>query len=228
MSTSRLYDSTQAALHERLPLILDSQRTNLALLVTAAAQAQSCHLADLARALPVPTLQASTVQRIRRTLDNDGMTLDTHYRPVVRHAIQGVRGQAIDLILDRVRLKHRQQVVVASLVSAVVRCQLRGRGWSTRFGPVNRISWWDRAEAEPVRAVMTDLPANGFPFQRGRRRIWIETLVRDLRLTGCAFPTLSARASALDCGCRTSSGLCACLRFPLLDVHALHKKPKAE
>ncbi len=68
MSTFRVYDSTQAALRERLPLVLPSQRTNLALLVAAAAQAQSCHLADLARALPVPTLQASKVQRIRRLL----------------------------------------------------------------------------------------------------------------------------------------------------------------
>jgi hypothetical protein len=115
MSTLRVYDSTLAALRERLPLILDSQRTNLALLVSAAAHAQSCHLADLARALPLPTLQASKVQRIRRTLDNERMTLDTHYRPVVRQAIHGVRGQAVDVILDRVRLKNRQNVVVASL-----------------------------------------------------------------------------------------------------------------
>lgn len=39
VSTFRLYDSTLAALRERLPLILDSQRANLALLVAAAAQA---------------------------------------------------------------------------------------------------------------------------------------------------------------------------------------------
>lgn len=36
MSTLRRYDSIQAALRERLPLILPSQRTNLALLVSAA------------------------------------------------------------------------------------------------------------------------------------------------------------------------------------------------
>lgn len=52
---------------------------------------------------------------MRRTLDNDYITLDTHYRPVVRHAIQGVRGQAVAVLLDRVRLKNRQNVVVASL-----------------------------------------------------------------------------------------------------------------
>ncbi len=39
VSTFRLYDSTLATLRERLPLILDSQRANLALLVAAAAQA---------------------------------------------------------------------------------------------------------------------------------------------------------------------------------------------
>ena len=278
MSTLRLYDSTQAVLRERLPLILDSQRTNLALLVSAAAHAQSCHLADLARALPLPTLQASKVQRIRRTLDNERMTLDTHYRPVVRHAIQGVRGQAVDLILDRVRLKSRQNVVVASLgfrrravplawevldhlgssssdcqmavleqalpsLPAGVKVTLHGdaafctttlfrwarqRSWHVmlglkssthlsfsatretpgqsiaayygdrrgivyvsqvyvteeRFGPVNVIIWWDGDADEPIRAVMTDLPANGFTFQRGRRRMWIETLFRDWQSSG--------------------------------------------
>jgi hypothetical protein len=34
--------------------------------------------------------------------------------------------------------------------------------------------------------------------------------------------------SALDCGCCTSSGLCARFQLTLLYVHALHKKPKAE
>lgn len=278
MSTFRLYDSTLAALRERLPLILASQRTNLALLVTAAAHAQSCHLADLARALPLPTLQTSKVQRIRRLLDNERITHDTHYRPVVRHAVQGVRGQMVDVILDRVRLKNRQNVVVGSLgfrrravplawevldhlgssdsdrqiavleqalpsLPPGVRVTLHGdaefcttalfrwarkRGWHailglqssthlhfspTRteagrsiaayygdrrgvlsvsqvyvteecFGPVNLIIWWDGDDDEPIRAVMTDLPANGFTFQRGRRRMWIETLFRDWQSSG--------------------------------------------
>lgn len=278
MSTLPMYDSTVAALRERLPLILDSQRTNLALLVSAAAHAQSCHLADLARALPLPTLQASKVQRIRRLLDNDRMTQATHYRPVVRHVVQGVRGQAVDVILDRVRFQNRQNVLVASLgfrrravplawdvlehlgssdsdqhiavleqalpslppnVSVTVHgdaefCTttlfrwIRKRNWHAilglrsnthlrfnqgqeapgqsiaayygarrgvvylsqvyvteeRLGPVNLIIWWDGDDEEPVRAVMTDLPANGFTFQRGRRRMWIETLFRDWQSFG--------------------------------------------
>lgn len=278
MSTLRLYDSTVVALRERLPLILDSQRTNLALLVAAATQAQSCHLADLARALPLPTLQASKVQRVRRMLDNERITLDTHYRPIVRQAIQGVQGQAISVILDRVQLKNRQNVVVASLgfrrravplawqvldhlgcsdsdqhiavleqaslsLPASVSVTLHGdaefctttlfrwarkQGWHAivglrssthfafdqartvpaqsiatyygnrrgvlylprvyvteeRFGPVNLIIWWDGDEDEPIRVVMTDLPANGFTFQRGRRRMWIETLFRDWQSGG--------------------------------------------
>ncbi len=278
MSTLRLYDSTQAALRERLPLVLSSQRTNLALLVTAAAHAQSCHLADLARALPLPTLQASKVQRIRRLLDNARITLDTHYRPVVRQAVQGVRGQQVAVILDRVRLKNRQNVVVGSLgfrrravplawevldhlgssdsdrqiavleqvlpsLPPGVQVTLHGdaefcttalfrwarqRGWhamlglqsstylhfsgarteagqsiaayygdrrgvvyvsqvyvtEARFGPVNLIIWWDGNEDEPIRVVMTDLPANGLTFRRGRRRMWIETLFRDWQSSG--------------------------------------------
>ena len=294
MSTLRLYDSTEAVLRERLPLVLSSQRTNLALLVAAAAHAQSCHLADLARALTVPTLQASKVQRIRRLLDNERITLDSHYRPIVRHAIQGVRGQTIDVILDRVRLRNRQNVVVGSLgfrrravplawevldhlgssdsdrqiavleqalpsLPSGVQVTLHGdaefcttalfrwarkRGWHAmlgvkssthlyfsatheaagqsiaayygdrrggmhvsqvyvteeRFGPVNLMIWWDGDADEPIRAVMTDLPANGMTFQRGRRRMWIETLFRDwqsfgfhLDQTGVVSPERFAR-----------------------------------
>lgn len=32
----------------------------------------------------------------------------------------------------------------------------------------------------------------------------------------------------LNCGCRTPSGLCVCLRSPPLYVHALHEEPKAK
>ena len=53
-----------------------------------------------------------------------------------------------------------------------------------RVGPVNVIMWWDGDEDEPIRAVMPDLPANGFTFQRGRRRMWIETLFRDWQSSG--------------------------------------------
>jgi hypothetical protein len=114
MAALRLYDSTKQLFTQYLPRVIETQRTNLALLVSAAAHAQSCHLADLARALAVPGKQASKVQRIRRTLDNERITQRSHYRPIVQHALSGLRGQVVDLALDRVLLRDRQNVLVAS------------------------------------------------------------------------------------------------------------------
>jgi hypothetical protein len=278
MAALRLYDTTKQLITQQLPRVIETQQTNLALLVAAAAHAQTCHLADLARALAVPSKQASKVQRIRRTLDNERITQRSHYRPLVQNALGGVRGQAVDLALDRVLLRDRQNVLVASVgfkrravplawevmehrgasdaesqiallkqaVAALpvgVRVTLHGdaefcttklfrwaheQGWHAilglrsvthvyrtqdpteqpqsiaelaqagkrvylegvyvteeRFGPVNLIIWWDaEAEDDKVRAVMTDLPADGKSWRRGRRRMWIETLFRDWQSSG--------------------------------------------
>lgn len=278
MAASRLYDTTKQLVTQRLPRVIETQQTNLALLVSAAAHAQTCHLADLARALAVPSKQASKVQRIRRLLDNQQIAQSSHYRPLVQAALDGVRGQAVDLALDRVLLRDRQNVLVASVgfkrravplawevlehrgasdsdgqiallkaafatLPAGVHVTLHGdaefctaklfawareQGWHAilglrsvthvyrttdpnekphsiaelaqtgkrvylaqvyvteeRFGPVNVIIWWDAdAEDDKVRAVMTDLPATGRTWQRGRRRMWIETLFRDWQSGG--------------------------------------------
>jgi Transposase DDE domain len=278
MTAIRLYDSTKQIFDKQLAQVLDTQRTNLALLVSAAAQVQTCHLADLARALALPSKQASKIQRIRRLLDNERITQRSHYQPIVRSSLQGLSGQPVDLALDRVLLRDRQNVLVASLgfkrravplawnvlehrgasdsdsqitllkeaftsVPSGVRVTVHGdaefcttklfawareQGWSAilglrsnthvyrsqepeetpqsiaklaqerkrvylqgvyvteeRYGPVNLIIWWDgEAEDDKVRAVMTDLPANGQTWQRGRRRMWIETLFRDWQSGG--------------------------------------------
>ena len=115
MAALPLYDTTKRLLTQHLPRILDTQQTNLALLVSAAVHAQSCHLNDLARVLAVPTKQTSKVQRIRRTLDNERITQHKHYQPVVFKALQGLKGQAVDLALDRVLLRDRQNVLVGSV-----------------------------------------------------------------------------------------------------------------
>jgi len=278
MAALRLYDTTKQLFTQRLPRVIETQRINLALLVSAAAHAQSCHLNDLARALAVPSKQTSKVQRIRRALDNERITQRAHYQPIVQTALHGLKGQAIDLALDRVLLRDRQNVLVASVgfkrravplawevldhrgasesdsqiallkqafaalpVGVAVTLHgdaefcttklfawARAQGWHAilglrsvthvcrthdpeekphstaelakegtqvyvqgvyvteeRYGPVNLIIWWDAdADDDKIRAVMTDLPATGQTWRRGRRRMWIETLFRDWQSGG--------------------------------------------
>ena len=115
MSTSPSYDSTRQALQQALPTVRASQLDTLALVVASATQTQSAHLADLARALPLATTQDSKEQRIRRFLDNERITQATHYRPIARAALAGVTHQRVDLVLDRVLLHQRHNLLVASV-----------------------------------------------------------------------------------------------------------------
>jgi hypothetical protein len=279
MSTPTLYDSIRAALQARLPQVIESQRTNLALLVAAAAQTQSCHLANLARALPLRTQQQSKQQRIRPTLDNIRIQQRTQYRPIVQTALHGLRNQAVSVLIDRVILNDQFNVLAVSAafrhrsvplhwevlehegasgadeqiaalqagiaaLPADVRVTVQGDGefrsidlfrWARqrgyhailglssatyvypdaapatvgqpiaerygdrrdvlylhgvyltheRLGPLNVVIWWDQdADGDRIRAVMTDLPATRRTFQRGKRRMWIETLFRDWQSSG--------------------------------------------
>src|SRR3712207_2048956 len=115
MSTSPSYDSTRQALQQALPTVRASQLDTLALVVASATQTQSAHLADLARALPLATTQDSKEQRIRRFLDNARITQATHYRPIARDALAGITHQRVDLVLDRVLLHQRHNLLVASV-----------------------------------------------------------------------------------------------------------------
>jgi hypothetical protein len=115
MSTSTLYDITRHALRQALPTVRDSQLEILALITASATQTQSAHLGKLARALPLTSTQDAKEQRIRRFLDNPRISRASHYHPIVRTALQGITSQRVDLVLDRVLLHERHNLLVASV-----------------------------------------------------------------------------------------------------------------
>lgn len=115
MSTPPLYDTILPALRQHLPLRLPSQVNNLALLVAGAVQTQSCQVAALARALPLPTTQAAKQQRIRRLLDNPRITQTTHYQPLAVATLRSLRGQAVAVLIDRVVLRDDYNILVVSV-----------------------------------------------------------------------------------------------------------------
>lgn len=55
--------------------------------------------------------------------------------------------------------------------------------------------WWAGDADAPGRVVMTDLPANGVPFKRGRRRMWIETLCRAWQSSGLHLDQTASAAA---------------------------------
>lgn len=115
MPTSPVYDSTRAALRQRLPASLDSQLDTLGLLIVGAVQSMSSQAAKIARAMPLETTQLSKEQRLRRFLDNERITQTDHYQPIVKQALHGLKGQRVQLLIDRVLLRDQHNILVVSV-----------------------------------------------------------------------------------------------------------------
>ena len=115
MPTSPVYDSTRALLRQRLPEALDSQLDTLGLLLVGAVQSMSSQAAKIARAMPLDTTQLSKEQRLRRFLDNERITQTDHYQPIVKQALHGLKGQRVQLLIDRVLLRDQHNILVVSV-----------------------------------------------------------------------------------------------------------------
>jgi hypothetical protein len=115
MSTpTEFYHTIMQQLQTALPGVPTTQLTNLALLVGTAADTQHGQLGALARALPLDTEAASREQRLRRFLSNDHVTQATHYQPLIRPALAGLRGQTVRVLIDRVELTAHFQLLLVS------------------------------------------------------------------------------------------------------------------
>jgi hypothetical protein len=115
MPTSALYDSTSQQLSAQLPGALASQITTLALIVVGIGQSVSAQMGKIARALPLDTTHAAKEQRIRRLLDNERITQAEHYQPLAKAALHGLKGQRVQLLMDRVLLRDTHNILVVSI-----------------------------------------------------------------------------------------------------------------
>ncbi|MCS7289164.1 MAG: transposase [Roseiflexus sp.] len=115
MPTSPLYLSTRARLAQHLPQALASQLDTLSLVLVGVVQSMSSQLAKIARAMPLDTTALAKEQRLRRWLDNERITQPSHYHPLVQHALHGLRGQRVQLLLDRVLLRNQHTILVVSV-----------------------------------------------------------------------------------------------------------------
>ena len=115
MPTSRLYDSTRSALATRLPNVRASQLDTLTLVLVGITQSVSAQLGKIARAMPLNTTQVIKEQRLRRFLDNERITQADHYQPLVQQALGGLKRQKVQLLIDRVLLQNRHNILVVSI-----------------------------------------------------------------------------------------------------------------
>ena len=115
MPISPLYDSTRQHLATHLTEARPSQIETLALVVVGMSQSISAQIGKIARALPLDTTQAAKEQRIRRLLDNERLTQTEHYRPLAKAALHGLKGQRVQLLIDRVLLRDHHNILVVSV-----------------------------------------------------------------------------------------------------------------
>lgn len=115
MPTSCLYDSTRRQLATYLTAARASQIETLSLVVVAISQCVSAQIGKIARALPLDTSAAAKEQRIRRLLDNQRLTQADHYQPLAKAALQGLKGQKVQLLIDRVLLQDHHNILVVSI-----------------------------------------------------------------------------------------------------------------
>src|SRR5207249_1740468 len=111
MSTSPLYDSIRAALQQHLPSVIDSQIASLGLAIVGAVESMSSQMAKIARAMPLDTTELAKEQRLRRLLDNARLTQADHYQPIVQHSLHGLKGQRVQLLIDRVLLRDQHNIL---------------------------------------------------------------------------------------------------------------------
>jgi hypothetical protein len=115
MPTSALYDSTRSTLATRLPQVRASQLDTLAVVLVGITQSVSAQLSAIARAMPLDTTQDAKEQRLRRLLDNERITQADHYQPIAQAALSGLKGQRVNLLIDRVLLRDHHNILVVSI-----------------------------------------------------------------------------------------------------------------
>ncbi len=115
MSTSALYTITRLQLAAQLSTARSSQIETLALAVVGISQSVSAQIGKIARAMPLDTTHAAKEQRLRRLLDNERLTQADHYQPLAKTALHGLKGQRVQLLIDRVLLRDQHTILVVSI-----------------------------------------------------------------------------------------------------------------
>jgi hypothetical protein len=115
MPTSPVYDTTRQQLTQKLPQALASQIETLACVVVGIGFSMSAQIGKIARAMPLDTTHAAKEQRIRRLLDNERLTQTDHYQPLAKAALTGLKGQRVNLLIDRVLVQDLHNILVVSV-----------------------------------------------------------------------------------------------------------------
>ena len=112
MNNQQLYNKLTTQLREQLPTASVAQVRNQALVTQALAYGPNCHLATLATLLPVPGQRENLVQRLRRWLDNQAVTQQRCYTPLVHRLFAQWSGAEVGLVMDRTDIEDQWSILM--------------------------------------------------------------------------------------------------------------------
>lgn len=109
----QLYNTFLSQLGQWLPNERITRRRNLALLVVGIYLSSNVHLSLIVRKWPLASKTVSLVNRLRRFLDNEHVSLQKYYEPLVKELLFLRAGKELHLVIDttRIGLGHRALVV---------------------------------------------------------------------------------------------------------------------
>jgi hypothetical protein len=112
VSYKQLHSKLTTYLRGQLRAASIAQVRNQALVTQALAFCPNCHLATLAALVPAPGQRQNLVQRIRRWLDNQTVTQQRCYLPLVRHLLAQWSGAELSVILDRTDIEQQWSILM--------------------------------------------------------------------------------------------------------------------
>lgn len=171
----RLYHTVLTQLSQWLPNERITRRRNLALLVSGIYLSASVHLSLVVRTWPSLSKAPSLVNRLRRFLDNEHVSPQSFYEPLVHHLLNSLAGQQLQLVIDTTHIGFHYRALVVGLC---YRKRTLPLAWSLHQGKAGNTSVLAQiallAYLHPLIPVGTEVCLTGdAAFRTGDLFLWL-------------------------------------------------------
>lgn len=170
------YHTMLRQLCQWLPAERITRLRNLALFVTGLYFGATIHLPFIVRKWPTPGSLPSLVNRLRRFLDNERVSVRTYYHPIAKHLIQPFGGHRIRLLIDCTKVGTNHRVLT---VAIAYRRRALPVVWSVHRGRKGHVT--AREQVALLRYVASLLPPQSSVWLLGDSGCHSVALIRWLR-----------------------------------------------
>lgn len=156
----QLYHKVLHQLCQWLPSSRITRARNLALLIVGLCLGSGIHLATVVSEWPLPGKEPSLVNRLRRFLDNQGVTVRQWYQPLLLDILAAFAGKELRLVIDSTKVGFNHRLLVIGLA---YRKRTLPLAWSVHEGRRGHTS--AQAQIELFEQIRWLIPAEA--------RVWV-------------------------------------------------------